>query len=113
MFWMLETERNFKTMISKDKQYTSDGMPVRIFATDLKCGYPIIGAVLRENGEEDLRTWTGEGKFVQGNKDNLFDLKEVPVRKKVWVGFTKTPLKSHGVHSQNSTEQFALISIIS
>jgi hypothetical protein len=55
-----------------NKEYTSDGIPVRILCTD-KCGdYPVVAIV----GEYDVSTFTLEGRY-NINYSCSEDLKEV------------------------------------
>jgi hypothetical protein len=58
--------------IDINKEYTSDGKPVRILCTD-KCGdYPVVAIV----GEYDVSTFTLEGRY-NINYSCSDDLKEV------------------------------------
>jgi hypothetical protein len=57
--------------ISMDKQYTSNGRPVRILCTDKGGDFPIVAIV----GEE-AHTFTLEGKFMK-TRCSSDDLKEI------------------------------------
>lgn len=56
------------------KIMTGYGQPVRILCFDLKCFYPIAVAVLHNNGQETICTFTEKGdflNFLKGDKDNI------------------------------------------
>lgn len=57
------------------KIMTGYGQPVRILCFDLKCSYPIAAAVLHNNGQETIRSFTEKGEFLnllKGDKDDIF-----------------------------------------
>jgi hypothetical protein len=56
------------------KIMTGYGQPVRILCFDLKCSYPIAVAVLHNNGQESICTFTEKGYFLnllKGDKDDI------------------------------------------
>lgn len=58
---------------------TRNGRPVRILATDRKHGeYPIVGLITRPCGEEELETWTKDGKTIDATSSHRNDLVNVP-----------------------------------
>lgn len=58
--------------ISMDKQYTSNGRPVRILCTDREGNYPVVTIV----GDNDVITFTLEGRY-RAYDSCIEDLKEV------------------------------------
>src|SRR5690554_1427464 len=65
-------------MISMDKTYTTrDGRPVRLFCTDLKNPYPVLGSLTYADGKEETWTWDKYGKYLGGNDTSYLDLIEV------------------------------------
>ena len=60
---------------------TRDGLKVRILDLDSKvAGYPVIGCVIHPDGQEEVETWTDEGRVVTDNPDNAWHLVNVPER---------------------------------
>ena len=57
------------------KIMTGYGQPVRILCFDLKCSYPIAAAVLHNNEQETIRSFTEKGEFLnlllRGDKENI------------------------------------------
>ena len=57
------------------KVVTRDGKPVRILCTDDELpGYPIIGKVTYPGGTFGINTFTKEGRYLDENKDDNYDL---------------------------------------
>lgn len=52
---------------------TKRGESVRILTTDAKSKFPIVGLVMRQDGEEEMESWTAEGRNlphgVRSDKD--------------------------------------------
>lgn len=61
---------------------TRDGLAVRILDLDSKvAGYPVIGCVIHPGGQEEVETWTEEGRVVTDDAyDNARHLVNVPER---------------------------------
>lgn len=60
---------------------TRDGLAVRILDLDSKvAGYPVIGCVIHPDGQEEVETWTEDGRVVNDNPDNAWHLTNVPER---------------------------------
>jgi hypothetical protein len=59
---------------------------VRILATDLKFDLPIVIAVLRDDGREEIRTRHPDGRVNPG-RDSPYDLVNVPKKHEVWINF--------------------------
>ena len=57
------------------KVVTRDGKPVRILCTDDELpGYPIIGKVTYPGGTFGINTFTKEGRYLDENKEDNYDL---------------------------------------
>ena len=61
---------------------TRDGLEVRILDLDSKvAGYPVIGCVIHPDGQEEVETWTEEGRVTTYDAyDNTWHLINVPER---------------------------------
>ena len=60
---------------------TRDGLAVRILDLNSKvAGYPVIGCVIHPDGQEEVETWTDEGRVVTDNPENVWHLVNVPER---------------------------------
>lgn len=59
---------------------------VRILAADLKYNLPIVIAVLRDDGREEIRTRHSDGR-VNPDRDSPYDLVNVPKKYEVWINF--------------------------
>lgn len=64
-------------MIDINKKYrTRDGLPVRLLCTDLKNNYSVVGIITFFDGEEELKSWRYNGKYINNNEHN-WDLVEI------------------------------------
>lgn len=64
-------------MIDLNKQYTCDGFPVRILATDIDSSYPVVGVVQLGDNNDYSRQWTADGKAdFHPHIRSRYDLKE-------------------------------------
>jgi hypothetical protein len=80
------TSKKEAFMIDINKKYqTREGKEVRIFMTDGRQPYPVMGAVNHEDGWYP-KSWDIEGKFYKG-EEHWEDLVEVKVKKtrQAWV----------------------------
>lgn len=61
---------------------TRDGLAVRILDLDSKVkGYPVIGCVIHPDGQEEVETWTEEGRVTAYDVyDHAWHLINVPER---------------------------------
>lgn len=61
---------------------TRDGLAVRILDLNSKvAGYPVIGCVIHEDGQEEVETWTEAGRVTTDDAyDNEWHLRNVPER---------------------------------
>lgn len=61
---------------------TRDGLAVRILDLDSKvAGYPVIGCVIHPDGQEEVETWTEDGRVVADDAyDSAWHLVNVPER---------------------------------
>lgn len=58
---------------------TRDGLAVRILDLDSKvAGYPVIGCVIHPDGQEEVETWTEDGRVTAGA--HAWHLVNVPER---------------------------------
>lgn len=74
---------------------TKRGEPVRILTTDAKCKFPIVGLAMREDGEEELESWTAEGRNLLHGVRSDVDLENyLEVTK-----YQKVPFRSSGWQS--------------
>ena len=67
---------------------TRYGKRVRIICTDYKSRKPIIGLV-KEN-EENIFTFTKDGKFLENGETSFVDLFFLPIKKEGWVNIYKS-----------------------
>lgn len=61
---------------------TRDGLAVRILDLNSKvAGYPVIGCVIHPNGQEEVETWTEDGRVsLTFSGEHEWDLRNVPER---------------------------------
>lgn len=61
---------------------TRDGLAVRILDLDSKvAGYPVIGCVIHPDGQEEVETWTEDGRVSRTfSGEHEWDLINVPER---------------------------------
>ena len=65
---------------------TRDGRKVRLFCFDLVGDDTIAGAVtIGEGKEEDVTSWTAEGRYISRMEEHARDLFMAPVENTVWV----------------------------
>jgi len=65
---------------------TKDGRGVRLLATDRRGGeYPLVGLVMGENGDEEVHSWTQDGKFNSDYEDLEMDLVLPSLKREIWV----------------------------
>jgi hypothetical protein len=64
---------------------TRDGKPARIICFDLKYGKYPLGVAVDYGEHEDIKTYSVDGVFRVGRKDNKLDLSMAPVKKKGWI----------------------------
>lgn len=59
---------------------TRDGLAIRILDLNSKvAGYPVIGCVIHPDGQEEVETWTEEGRVTTDDAyDNEWHLRNVP-----------------------------------
>jgi hypothetical protein len=69
---------------------TRDGKPARIICFDLKCGEYPLGVAVDYGEYEDIETYSVDGVFHVGLKDNKLDLFIAPVKKKGWINIYAT-----------------------
>ena len=70
---------------------TRYGKRVRIICTDYKSRKPIIGLV-KEN-EENIFTFTKDGKLLENGEKSFVDLFFLPIKKEGWVNIYKMGIK--------------------
>ena len=70
------------TKISMDKQYTSNGKPVRLLCIDGPGDYPVVGF---RYGQTRLYTWTLDGRYYSRAEGSSEDLIEAKLDVVVWV----------------------------
>ena len=73
------------------KVVTRYGKRVRIICTDYKSRKPIIGLV-KEN-EENIFTFTKDGKLLENGEKSFVDLFFLPIKKEGWVNIYKMGIK--------------------
>ena len=62
---------------------TRNGREVRIICTDYKSRKPIIGLV--KKNEENIFTFTKDGKLLENGEKSFVDLFFLPIKKEGWV----------------------------
>lgn len=66
---------------------TVQGAPVRIVCVDRKCGrYPIIALITKDDGTEEIESYTEDGKFRKDQDDQHGrDLINATQQRRAWV----------------------------
>ena len=66
---------------------TRDGRKVRILATDVKCKfYPVVAVLMDDDGDESVDSYTADGKYsVEGCGCEGDDLVNVPEKHTLWL----------------------------
>ena len=75
------------------KVVTRDGNPVRILCTDVKDKYPIVGVADLGDNREDTYTFTQDGAYIEGCKDER-DLFFATEKKCGWINVYKEVSKN-------------------
>lgn len=64
---------------------TRDGRPVRLICTNKKGDFPLVGLVLKNNGDEEVITFSNNGLYYENGPECISDLVNVPERKERWL----------------------------
>jgi len=67
-------------------QFRHGPAKVRILATDLQSELPVVIAVLRDDGIEEIRGRYASGR-VKFDREGPYDLVNVPIKHEVWINF--------------------------
>lgn len=76
---------------------------IRVLATDLKSEFPIVIAVLRDNGTEEIRGRDASGR-VRFDREGPYDLVNVPIKHEVWINFYDDEEGGYDSYSYSSQE---------
>jgi hypothetical protein len=81
---------------NKPVQFRNALEKVRILATDFQSDFPIVIAVLRDDGTEEIRGRRADGR-VYPNKEDFNDIVNVPEKHERWANIYNMAQQSYSV----------------